>query len=108
MPAGDTLSRNPTTGIAARYVRAASGRLAAECPRASTDFDCWLCYFHYSAKSRRMRIAQRKRTEDALRQSEMYSTKAQTVSRTGSFGWRVASGETGQRRLSEFLNATER
>jgi K+-sensing histidine kinase KdpD len=31
-------------------------------------------------------IAQRKRTEDALRQSEMYSTKAQTVSRTGSFG----------------------
>ena len=38
-------------------------------------------------------IAQRKRTEDALRQSEMYSTKAQTVSRTGSFGWRVASGE---------------
>jgi hypothetical protein len=35
MPAGDTLSRNPTTGIAARYVRAASGHLAAECPRAS-------------------------------------------------------------------------
>jgi nitroreductase len=36
MPAGDTLSRNPTTGVAARYVRAASGHLAAECPRAST------------------------------------------------------------------------
>jgi PAS domain S-box-containing protein len=38
-------------------------------------------------------ITERKRAEDALRQSEMYLAEAQRISRTGSFGWRVASGE---------------
>jgi PAS domain S-box-containing protein len=38
-------------------------------------------------------ITERKRAEDALRQSEMYLAEAQKLSRTGSFGWRVASGE---------------
>ena len=38
-------------------------------------------------------ITERRRTEDALRQSEMYLAEAQRISRTGSFGWRVASGE---------------
>jgi PAS domain S-box-containing protein len=38
-------------------------------------------------------ITERKRAEDALRQSEMYLAEAQSMSRTGSFGWRVASGE---------------
>jgi PAS domain S-box-containing protein len=38
-------------------------------------------------------ITERKRAEDALRQSEMYLAEAQRLSRTGSFGWRVASGE---------------
>jgi signal transduction histidine kinase len=38
-------------------------------------------------------IAKRKRTEDALRQSELYLAAAQRISRTGSFSWRVASGE---------------
>jgi PAS domain S-box-containing protein len=36
---------------------------------------------------------ERKRAEDALRQSEMYLAEAQRISRTGSFGWSVASGE---------------
>ena len=36
-------------------------------------------------------ITERKRTEDALRQSEMYLAEAQRISSTGSFGWRVAS-----------------
>jgi PAS domain S-box-containing protein len=38
-------------------------------------------------------ITERKRAEDALRQSEMYLAEAQRISRTGSFAWRVASGE---------------
>lgn len=38
-------------------------------------------------------ITERKRAEDALRQSQMYLAEAQRISRTGSFGWRVANGE---------------
>jgi PAS domain S-box-containing protein len=38
-------------------------------------------------------ITERKRAEDALRQSEMYLAEAQRLSHTGSFGWRVATGE---------------
>ncbi len=38
-------------------------------------------------------VTERKRAEDALRQSEMYLAEAQRISRTGSFGWRVANGE---------------
>src|SRR5450631_1191534 len=34
-----------------------------------------------------------KRIEAALLHSEMYLTEAQRLSRTGSFGWNVASGE---------------
>jgi PAS domain S-box-containing protein len=40
-----------------------------------------------------LEIAKRKRTEDALRRSEAYSTEAQRLSRTGSFGWNVSSGD---------------
>ena len=36
--------------------------------------------------------AERKKAEDALRRSEMYLAEAQRLSRTGSFGWDVASG----------------
>ena len=35
----------------------------------------------------------RKRAEDALRRSEAYLAEAQRLSRTGSFGWNVSSGE---------------
>jgi PAS domain S-box-containing protein len=38
-------------------------------------------------------IEDRKRAEDALRQSEAYLTEAQRLSHTGSFGWNVSSGE---------------
>ena len=38
-------------------------------------------------------ITERKEAENALRQSEMYLAEAQRLSRTGSFGWRIASGE---------------
>ena len=38
-------------------------------------------------------ITERKQAEDALRQSEMYLAEAQRISHTGSFGWRVDSGE---------------
>jgi PAS domain S-box-containing protein len=38
-------------------------------------------------------ITERRRTEDALRQSEMYLAEAQRISHTGSFGWRVSSDE---------------
>jgi PAS domain S-box-containing protein len=38
-------------------------------------------------------ITERKQAENALRQSEMYLAEAQRLSRTGSFGWRVSSGE---------------
>jgi PAS domain S-box-containing protein len=38
-------------------------------------------------------ITERRRTEDALRQSEMYLAEAQRISHTGSFGWRISSGE---------------
>jgi DNA-binding NtrC family response regulator len=37
--------------------------------------------------------AERKRAEDALRRNESYLAEAQRLSRTGSFGWRVSSGE---------------
>jgi PAS domain S-box-containing protein len=38
-------------------------------------------------------ITERKETENALRQSESYLAEAQRLSHTGSFGWRVATGE---------------
>jgi PAS domain S-box-containing protein len=38
-------------------------------------------------------MADQKRTEAALLHSEIYLTEAQRLSRTGSFGWNVASGE---------------
>ena len=38
-------------------------------------------------------ITERKRTEDALRRSEMYLAEAQRLSLTGSFGWQVGSEE---------------
>ncbi|CCE11454.1 Nodulation protein V [Bradyrhizobium sp. STM 3843] len=38
-------------------------------------------------------VTERKRTEDALQQSEAYLAHAQELSHTGSFGWRVAAGE---------------
>lgn len=38
-------------------------------------------------------ITERKDAEDALRQSEMYLAEAQRISHTGSFGWRIATGE---------------
>ena len=37
--------------------------------------------------------AERKRAEGALRRSEAYLAEAQRISRTGSFGWHVSSGE---------------
>jgi PAS domain S-box-containing protein len=36
---------------------------------------------------------ERKRAEESLRQSETYLAEAQRLSRTGSFGWNVSSGE---------------
>ena len=38
-------------------------------------------------------ITDRKRAEEALRRSEAYLTEAQRLSRTGSFGWSVATGK---------------
>nr|WP_236843153.1 PAS domain S-box protein [Bradyrhizobium icense] len=38
-------------------------------------------------------ITERKRTETALRRSEAHLAQAQELSRTGSFGWNVATGE---------------
>jgi PAS domain S-box-containing protein len=37
--------------------------------------------------------AERKKAEEALRQSEAYLAEAQRLSRTGSFGWNVTTGE---------------
>jgi PAS domain S-box-containing protein len=37
--------------------------------------------------------SERKRAEEALRQSETYLAEAQRLSRTGSFGWNVSSGD---------------
>src|ERR1700737_4413097 len=37
--------------------------------------------------------AERKRAEEALRESEAYLAEAQRLSRTGSFGWRPSTGE---------------
>jgi PAS domain S-box-containing protein len=37
--------------------------------------------------------AERRRAEESLRQSETYLAEAQRLSRTGSFGWNVSSGE---------------
>jgi PAS domain S-box-containing protein len=38
-------------------------------------------------------MAERRRAEEALRQSEAYLTEAQRLSHTGSFGWRPSTGE---------------
>jgi PAS domain S-box-containing protein len=38
-------------------------------------------------------IEDRRQTENALRQSEAYLAQAQRLSRSGTFGWRVATGE---------------
>lgn len=38
-------------------------------------------------------IDDRRRAEEALRQSQAYLKEAQTLSRTGSFGWKVQTGE---------------
>src|ERR1700757_3220143 len=37
--------------------------------------------------------AERKRAEESLRRNEAYMAEAQPLSRTGSFGWNVSSGE---------------
>src|ERR1700722_19201982 len=37
--------------------------------------------------------AERKQAEEALRESEAYLAEAQRLSRTGSFGWNISSGE---------------
>ncbi len=39
-------------------------------------------------------IEDRKQTENALRQSEAYLAQAQRLSLTGTFGWRIATGES--------------
>ena len=39
-------------------------------------------------------IEDRKQTENALRQSEAYLAQAQRLSHTGTFGWRIATGDT--------------
>ena len=44
-------------------------------------------------------VTERKEAENALRQSEMYLAEAQRLSRTGSFGWRVARTDSGHRML---------
>jgi PAS domain S-box-containing protein len=38
-------------------------------------------------------ITERKQAEEALRRSDAYLTEAQRLSRTGSFGWKISSGE---------------
>jgi PAS domain-containing protein len=38
-------------------------------------------------------VSERRRAEEALRRSEVYSSEAQRLSRTGSFGWHVSSGK---------------
>src|SRR5882724_4127429 len=38
-------------------------------------------------------IAERKRAEEKLRASQAFLTEAQSISHTGSFGWRVSTGE---------------
>jgi PAS domain S-box-containing protein len=38
-------------------------------------------------------ITERKQAEEALRRSDAYSTEAQRLSRTGSFGWKISTGE---------------
>jgi PAS domain S-box-containing protein len=47
----------------------------------------------HSRDELRAAIDDLKRTESALRHSEMYLTEAQRLSRTGSFGWNVSTGE---------------
>ena len=44
-------------------------------------------------KALRAENSGRRQIEDALRRSEAYLTEAQRISRTGSFGWNVSSGE---------------
>jgi PAS domain S-box-containing protein len=52
-------------------------------------------------------ITKRKQTESALRQSEAYLAQAQELSRTGSFGWSVATVRLfGQRKPFESFNVT--
>src|SRR5262249_24083867 len=38
-------------------------------------------------------VTERKQTENALRQNEAYLAQAQELSRTGSFGWSISTGE---------------
>lgn len=54
-------------------------------------------------------ITEQKRTELALQRSEAHLAQAQELSRTGSFGWNVATGEVfGPRRLSGYSNTIRR
>ena len=46
-----------------------------------------------SSEGLQIAIEDQKRIEAALLHSEMYLTEAQSLSRTGSFGWNVSSGE---------------
>jgi PAS domain S-box-containing protein len=46
-----------------------------------------------SNEALRAENAERKRIEDTLRRSEAYLAEAERISRTGSFGWKVSSGE---------------
>ena len=39
------------------------------------------------------RSSERRQVEDALRHSEVYLTEAENLSRTGSFGWNISSGD---------------
>jgi PAS domain-containing protein len=53
-------------------------------------------------------ITERRQAEDALRRSDAYLAEAQRLSHTGSFGWKVSSGELyWSGRASGFLDTTE-
>lgn len=54
--------------------------------KATKDLQC-------SANELRVAVEDQKRTEAALRRSEMYLNEAQRLSGTGSFGWSVTSGD---------------
>jgi PAS domain S-box-containing protein len=75
------------------FVTASQRRNAESLRRARDELASNIREFEITNEALHTENAERKQAEDALRRSETYLAEAQKLSKTGSFGWKIGSGE---------------